>query len=167
MKRAIYSILISVLIGCTTGMSSIKDVSSDSRVRRHIGREFILKEDLYLYIRKTIELEYPLLGPSRAGPLGLGQPRLPAPVTNSRIGYEDAQIKIIGVLTKGTVVRIARIVHLSEPTDQHFFIKLNTSDLKYPHAEYHIPAVKGLDGAAEKNFAQQPWFFDYYTHERK
>lgn len=146
-------------------MSSPEDVSSDSRAKHHIGREFILKEDLYLYTAKALELEFPLLGPSKSGPLGLGQPRLPAPVSNSRIGYEDAYNKIVGVLAKGTRVRITRVVRFAGPTYQYLFIKLDTSDPQHPRAEYHIPAVGGLEGAVRKDFSQKPWFFDYYGEE--
>lgn len=165
MNRFFFALLVLSLFGCTSAMSSLKDVSADSRVRQHIGREFTLKEDLYLYLHKGMRLAAPLLGPSKAGPIGLGHPRLPTPVSRTQIGYEDPQIKIVGVLMKGTLVRIERVVRLSEPTDEFFFIMLSTSDPSNPHAEYHIPAIGGFNGAARKDFSQKPWFFEYYAEE--
>jgi hypothetical protein len=165
MRHIFFAVLLSALIGCTTVVSSTKDVSADPRVQHHIGREFVLKEDLYLYFRKHMNLEAPLLGPSMVGPRGLAQPRLPAPVSNTHIGYEDAQIRIVGVLMKGTHVCIVRVVRLSELTDEYFLIMLGTSDPKNPQAEYDIPGIGGLDGAARKDFSQKPWFFSYYADE--
>ena len=87
MNGVSFALLILAVSGCASLESSLTDVSADSRVQHQIGREFVLKEDLYLYIRKSIQLETSLLGPSKAGPLGLGQPRLPSPVSSANIGY--------------------------------------------------------------------------------
>ncbi len=152
-----------LLAGCTTG--SLQDVSHHPLIQRHIGRTFVLKEDLYLYIRKGMDLEYPLLGPSKSGPLGLSQPRLPTPVSTLQIGFEDPQIKIMGVLVKGTTVRFDQILRLKEPTDEYFFIILETSDKTHPKAEYFIPAIGSFEGARKDDFSQSPWFFTSYSTE--
>jgi hypothetical protein len=152
-----------LLAGCGSMPHGLDDVSADARIKHHIGREFVLKEDLYLYLRKQMQLNAPLLGPSTAGPLGLGQPRLPAPVSTNRIGYEDPQIKIVGVLAKGAHVRIERVLYLHGPVSDFIILMLSTSDSKNPRAEYHITGDP--DVARTKDFSQAPWFFDYYAEE--
>jgi hypothetical protein len=166
MRHIFFGILLLALIGCTTGMSSIKDVSSDSRVQHHIGRVFVLKEDVYLCTYEFISSEYPLLAmPIKEGIHGLADPLLPGPVSIRQIGFTKGKVKIVGVLTKGTSVRFERVMHYSAPSRQDFYIILSTSDVGNSKVEFRLPAIGGLSAASDRAFGIKPWFFDYYAEE--
>lgn len=153
------------LLGCATIITTFTDASDNPQVRHHIGRRFVLKEDLYLIKRDGIPARFPLLDAPRGGPLGLANPRLPGPVATELIGYKDGALEVLGIWPRGTSFHFESIWYYRTQKSAYFFIYLVSSDSQNPRAEFRLGAGGGISAASKRTFGQDPWFFDHYAQE--
>jgi hypothetical protein len=152
-------------VSCSHDYSQAKASITGGMENRNIGRTFTLKRAAYAHILEGVALSAPMLGTPLAEGNKFGSPRLPSPVSETRVGYRDGPVKIVGVLEPGTTLKIIDVIYHSSPTWHDIEIVFHTSSPKIPEVVYVVLALKGIKQVNEPDFGESPSFLDYYMTE--